>query len=345
MSLRIAVVGTGIFATDTHLPALQKLDNIYQVVGCYNRTKAKAETFAKKAGITNVYDSLDELLADKDSIDVIDALLPVEYNPSIVESALSNGIPIAIEKPIAANLEDAHKVVELSRKYPDTPVFILEQWAYYKSIELIKKQLPRIGKLVSFQYSSTGAFNFNNKYLSTGWRQHPKHIGGYLSDGGVHQLALLTGVLGHIKSVSAKTTQIRELSGTVDTLYSLMETESGLIGTFTYGSCFGNTEKKGIFQILGDNGSIYLDFSPTLPSPKITVNTGGFSAESERKTEEIQVENENFDPVKEFQVFGEGLLKKDYSGFITTPEVAFHHLAIVDAALKSKGQSIDVEKP
>lgn len=46
-STKLAVVGTGIFATDTHLPTIQKISDL-KPYAAYNRTKLKAEDFAKK---------------------------------------------------------------------------------------------------------------------------------------------------------------------------------------------------------------------------------------------------------------------------------------------------------
>ena len=45
--INLAIVGTGIFATDNHLPTIQKIPGL-KPYAAYNRTKSKAETFAQK---------------------------------------------------------------------------------------------------------------------------------------------------------------------------------------------------------------------------------------------------------------------------------------------------------
>lgn len=343
MTLNVAVIGTGIFATDAHLPSFQRLTDTYRLVGCYNRTESKAQAFAEKAGIKKVYKSLEEVFQDPD-VQVVDALLPVQVNVEIVKLAIKHKKPLTIEKPIAANMDQAREIVKLS-KGSETPIMILEQWSYYKAIPKIKELLPQIGNVQSFAYSSTGSFNFTNKYLGTSWRLTPQHIGGYLSDGGVHQLALLTGVLGHVSTVSAHTRQVRQQSGTDDILYSLFKCESGVIGTFNYGSAFGNTDKTCYLQILGDNGSILYDFSPA-KTPTIELKTGGATAETPKSSEVIEIENENLGTFKELEVFGESIKSGNHDAILTPPSVAFHHLAIIDAALKSaakSGDSVTVE--
>lgn len=342
--LRVGIVGTGIFATDNHLPTLQKFPELYKPVACYNRTKLKAETFATKAGIPleKVHDSLESIFLD-DDVDVIDALLPVQYNLDVIKLALKYNKPICFEKPIAANLDQAEEIVKLS-KASKLPIFVLEQFAYFNCVELMKTKLAQIGNVLSFTYRSTGPFKADNKYLATGWRLKPEHIGGYLSDGGVHQLAQLTGVLGKVEKISAYTKQVREVSGTDDILYSTMKLESGVIGTFTYGSVFGATDKFCIFEIMGDSGSVKYDFSPG-KTPTITTKIGDGSAPA--KVETIEVEN-GYPLDAEFEVFAELVNKNDLSIIKTTPEICYHHLAIIVAAMKSSakdGENVVVEQP
>ncbi|VEU23505.1 DEKNAAC104647 [Brettanomyces naardenensis] len=344
MTLNVAIVGTGIFARDAHLPALEKSE-YFTPYSCFNRTKPKAVTFAKNAKISKIYDNMEEAFEDP-KVDIVDALLPVQFNLDAVKLAVKHKKNICLEKPIAANLEQAEQIVKLYRENPDILIAINEHWLYFKAVNALKDAISKIGKVYSFTYHSTGPFHFDNKYLVTSWRQKPQHIGGYLSDGGVHQLALLTGVLGNVKKVNAHTNQIRKLSGTDDILYSLFELESGVIGTYTYGSVFGNTDKKCFFMIMGDNGTIYLDFSPSQPE-KITLRVGGASPDSETYTKEIVIEDENRTPLTEFNVLGEALTNGDNSVILATPEATFHHLAIVDAALKSSAQggaTVEVQK-
>lgn len=345
-TLKVAVVGTGIFATDQHLPTFQKIPYI-EPVSCYNRTKSKAETFAEKAGIetSKVYDSLEEAFKDKD-VDFVDALLPVQFNLDAVKLAIEHDKPLALEKPIAANLKQASEIVKLSNE-TSLPIGILENWGFMKSITLLKEEyLPQIGEVTAFSYKSTGPWNTNNKYLATTWRQNPEHIGGFLSDGGVHQLTLLTEVLGPVKTVSGLTKQLKPESGTDDILFSTMSMESGAIGTFTYGSSFGATEKKLEFVIFGTNGSVTFTNKPTLKKPTITYQTGDSTATaSEPKTVEVD-EVDNYE--QEFINFADSLYANDKNLITITPAKAFHHLAIVAAALESSekaGASVTVASP
>lgn len=345
MTMNVGIVGTGIFATDRHLPTLKQFSNL-TISGCYNRTKSKAEEFAKKTGNKDikVYDLLEEIFKSNE-LDFVDVLLPVQFNVDAVKTAVKYGKPICLEKPIAANLEQARQIVKISRE-TDLPITVLENWSFLKAREILEKEiLPKIGDVISFTYRSTGAWNENNKYLSTSWRQKPQHIGGFLSDGGVHQLALLTDVLGQVETVSAHTRQVREESGTDDILFSIMKMKSGVIGTFTYGSAFGATEKSTSFIIYGTNGSVVYDFSPHLPKPVISYRIGKSIQLSSADTNFEVQNNDTFR--EEFENFINSVTKKDKSLIKVQPEDAFHHLAIIAAALESSqknGNTVAVEQ-
>lgn len=349
-NLNIGIIGTGIFATTSHLPALQGLNDKFTPAGAFNRTKAKAEKFATTASIpaSNVFDTVDELLADP-KIDVVDILVPVQYNLSVLEKAIAHGKPAIIEKPIAATMEDARAIVKLDRS-TDVPIVIAENWLYIKLGDLILEHLPKIGKIISFNYRYTGPYNSAGLFMNTPWRLKPEHIGGYISDGGVHQLALLTKVVGQISSISAQTTQVQKTSGAVDTLFSTVKADSGAIGAFIYASSFGATKKNCVFTIFGENGSINADFSPRedkSASGEITVITGTSLQDSKAEPVIFYKENDSFGISDEFLNFHEAIVKKDKKLIVSKPENGFHHLAIVAAALESaekNGASVAVEK-
>ncbi|CCD24829.1 uncharacterized protein NDAI_0E00130 [Naumovozyma dairenensis CBS 421] len=344
--LNVGIVGTGIFARDRHLPSYQEYPNDFKVVAAFNRTKSKAQEFAKIAGIPDdkVYDNLDEIMNDK-NVSFIDALLPAQFNLSAVKKAIEVNKPILLEKPIAATMAQAREIVQLSDA-SDLPIAIAENWLYLTCIKLALKQLERIGPIVAFTHNSTGPFVSTNKYLATSWRQNPEHIGGFLSDGGVHQLALVTALLGEFESVSALTKQVRPESGADDIVFSTVKMrDNNVIGSFTYGSAFGATEKSVFLKIYGKNGTVTVELSDkTQPLVKVRI---GDSIENAGKEEIFQVEkDESFGVNPEFLNFHEAVSKNDKSLIKSSPRATFHHLACVAAFLESSannGKNVSVE--
>lgn len=344
--LNVGIIGTGIFARDRHLPSYKELSSEFKVVAAFNRTKSKALDFAKVADVpeSKVYDDLDGILNDKD-VSYVDALLPAQYNLATAQKAIAAGKPILLEKPIAATMEQARQLVKLADS-TDLPIGIAENWLYLGVIDVAKKHLARIGPVVAFTHNSTGPFITHNKYLNTSWRKTPEHIGGFLSDGGVHQLALVTDLVGHFDTVSAQTKQVRKESGTDDVVFSTVKVvDSDVIGTFTYGSAFGATDKSVYLKIYGLNGSILIELSDK-KNPYVRVQVGS-SAETAGKEEVYSVESEDsFGVNEEFKGFHEAVTKKDKTLYKGNPRVAFHHLACVAAFLESSskgGANVKVE--
>ncbi|CAB4252984.1 similar to Saccharomyces cerevisiae YMR315W Protein with NADP(H) oxidoreductase activity [Maudiozyma barnettii] len=345
--LNIGVVGTGIFARDGHLPVFQDHPDKFKVVAAFNSTKSKALDFAKLAEFPEekVFDDMDSLINDKD-VDYVDVLLPAQFNLDAVKKCVAAGKPVQIEKPIAANMKQARELVEVAES-TDLPIAISENWSFLQAINVAREHLPRIGEVVGFQHNSTGPFVLNNKYMATSWRQHPEHIGGFLSDGGVHQLALVTALVGEIESISALTSQVREASGDDDIVFSTLKIRnSKCIGSFSYGSAFGATDKWIYLKIYGVNGSIMIELN-NKAAPIVRVKVGS-DAEHSGEEEVYNVkEDKSFGIYEEFTNFHDAVAKKDKSLLISSPRAAFHHLACVAAFIESsakKGDHVEVER-
>ncbi|GMM58104.1 hypothetical protein DAKH74_047200 [Maudiozyma humilis] len=343
--LNVGIIGTGIFARDDHLPAYQKHPEHFKVAAAFNRTKAKALDFAKIAGIpdSKVYDSLDAILGDKD-IDFVDALLPVQFNVPTLQKAVAAGKPMIIEKPIAATMAQAREFVKIAEA-TDVPVAIAENWLQLKFVAEAKKHIQRIGRIVGFSYNFTGPNSKTGKYKTTSWRAHAEHVGGSLSDGGVHQIAVLTDLLGDCESVSAFTTNVDTEDTMPDAVFAVMKMKSGAVGNYTYGTRFGATKKSIYVKIYGAEGTVYLDLN-NRDAPTITVNIGDCK-ENAKKEEVYTVQQENTYGVgDEMLNFYEAVSKKDKTLIRATPRVAFHHLACIDAFVKSSdnnGNNVKVE--
>ncbi|KAK9477535.1 hypothetical protein V1514DRAFT_111948 [Lipomyces japonicus] len=340
--VKIGLIGTGIFASQRHYPAIESQPDILKLTAVANRSADKAQAFAKKTGVpeNKIYSDLDSLLADPE-VDAIDALLPSQFTLDAVKKAVAAGKPIAIEKPIAARLDQAKQIVAIA-KSTDLPVAVLENFLFWNSIAEIKAVLPKIGKLVYFSHYSTAPFNGDSIYLGTWWRQKPEHVGGFLSDGGVHQVALFTEVLGQVESLSALTTQVKEQSGDVDTLTSTLKLQNGAFGTFTYTSAVSYPRINKL-TIHGEEGTIIYDFAD---KQNTTITLYNSENKQGKVIPNVQVVNEAVP--EEFADFAHAVQNKDKSLLKATPEKAFHHFAVIVAAVESAqngGTAVAVATP
>ncbi len=97
--VRIGLVGAG-FAAHFHLASYQKVyGEDFEVRGITGRTKDKAVHLAKEFGIPKVYDTLEQMLADKE-IDVVDLVVPNHLHVPLAVQAAQAGKHVFCEKPL-----------------------------------------------------------------------------------------------------------------------------------------------------------------------------------------------------------------------------------------------------
>ncbi|HZE99661.1 MAG TPA: Gfo/Idh/MocA family oxidoreductase [Planctomycetota bacterium] len=97
--VRIGVVGAG-FAAHFHLASYEKVyGEDFEILGIYGRTKDKAVHLAKDFEIPKVYDSYEQMLADKD-IDVVDLVVANFLHIPMAIQAANAGKHVFCEKPL-----------------------------------------------------------------------------------------------------------------------------------------------------------------------------------------------------------------------------------------------------
>jgi predicted dehydrogenase len=152
----------GIIGTDTsHVPQFTKSFNSHpewkvKVVAAYkggspdqplsaNRIEGFAKTI-QDAGV-EIVDSIDALLA---KVDVV-LLESVDGRPHLaqVTPVLKAGKRVFIDKPLAANLEDARKIVQLARE-TNTPFFSTSATRFHHDLPRMREN-PGVGKVTKVQ--------------------------------------------------------------------------------------------------------------------------------------------------------------------------------------------------
>jgi hypothetical protein len=160
------VLRAGIIGTDTsHVPAFAKILRSHpewkiNLVAAFkggspdlptsaNRVEGFAKTIQDEFGVELV-DSIDELLT---KVDVV-LLTSVDGRPHLaqVTPVLRAGKPVFIDKPMAASLEDVHRIVQLARQ-TGTPFFSASSSRYHSDIPRLRDS-PGVGKVTKVQASS-----------------------------------------------------------------------------------------------------------------------------------------------------------------------------------------------
>lgn len=262
--VRLALIGSGIFARDAHLPALLELQDSFTVAAVFSRSADKAQALAARAALPGepppaVYTDLAALLA-RDDIEAVDIILPIPAQAEIVAQAIAAGKHVVSEKPIAPTHAEAQQLIDLHRRHPAQVWMVAENWryeeAFVRAAELLRT--GAIGRPIAAHWTQYALMDPGNKYYVTPWRRSGEVAGGLLLDSGVHYVAVLRMLLGEVASVSAVVTQARADLPPMDTMAATLRFESGVLATYlcTYAA---SAPKGTALTVAGSTGSLYVE--------------------------------------------------------------------------------------
>ncbi len=117
-TINLAFVGSGNWARKHHFPALAYVRTHatghfdLRLRGIYSLDQAAAADVAAQYGFARVYDSLDELLADR-TINAVAVAVPPEAAAGVLERVATLRVPIFSEKPPGINAAQAQRLSEI----------------------------------------------------------------------------------------------------------------------------------------------------------------------------------------------------------------------------------------
>ena len=199
MSFNWCFIGTGKIASKV---AKEVVTNPgHAIVSVFNRTKKKAEKFAKKYHST-VYESALEAINDP-RVDGVYIATTNETHFSFCKLCLENHKPVLCEKPITGNAKELEELIKLSK---ENNTFLKEaMWTWFNPVankvkEWVKEE--RIGKILSvdciFNMPIFGYNKAKGRYIS------PARYGGALLDLGVYPVRYVYELFGNPKSIVSK---------------------------------------------------------------------------------------------------------------------------------------------
>jgi predicted dehydrogenase len=116
--LRVAVVGAGAFGRN-HLRVYRELEEAGQAVqlaAVIDNNPAIAAEAAQKFGIPG-FETIEACLVAVGPLHAVSICVPTVHHASAAEPLLAAGVDLLIEKPLAANLADADRILALGRQH------------------------------------------------------------------------------------------------------------------------------------------------------------------------------------------------------------------------------------
>jgi predicted dehydrogenase len=251
----LGIIGCGIAARKLHLPALRRLNDRYDIVAVCNHTKPKAASFSRLVGGVP-YDLDYRNLLDRPDVEAVDIVLPIDLNYRVTRDALAAGKHVILEKPLAANLREGKEMLTFGRKFRKV-LMVAENCRYQPLFLRIAALLNSnaIGRPYAVVWNIFHRITADSPYAQTSWRIHHRYPGGFITDSGVHNMAVLRTLFGEFRWISAFTRCVNPSIGKLDTLGMQFATRGGVEGTLhLFLSVSGHAMHR--ISIFGTGGTI-----------------------------------------------------------------------------------------
>lgn len=285
--VNFAVIGTN-FITDNFIDAAKQCED-FHLQAVYSRSMEKAKSYAERYGVSNCYDSLEEL-ANAENIDAVYVASPNACHASQSILMLQHRKHVLCEKTIASNKKELEQMLKAAA---DNHVIVLEAMrpVFDPGFEAIQQNLPKLGKIrrATFQYCqySRRYDNYKAGIVENAFKQELSN--GALMDIGVYCVHPLVKLFGLPKSISAHCLKLDngvDASGTIIAMYEDMQAE------LLYAKI---TDAILPSQIQGEEGSMIIEEIPDTVRLKIRYR--------DKNWEEIEIpkkSNNMYYEIKEF---------------------------------------------
>jgi predicted dehydrogenase len=172
--VRIGLIGAGAIVQVAHLPVLKRMKNVQLAAICDVDTP-KVRALAERFGIPDVFDDIEDLIRHEE----IDALLvatPNHLHEPHILAALSAGVHVLVEKPLALTAAGATKIAKAAEKKGKVVMAGMTH-RYRPDAQAVRSfvQSGELGEIESVR-SSWHVARFARAAL--GWRQRKDEAGG-----------------------------------------------------------------------------------------------------------------------------------------------------------------------
>jgi D-apiose dehydrogenase len=199
--LRFVILGTGFWAR-YQLEGWRELPGI-ECVGVWNRTREKAEAFAREHEVPRVFSTAEEACAVA-GLDFVDIITDVDTHATYAQLAARCGRAAVVQKPLAPDVATAEAMVATARA-TGTALLVNENWRWQAPLRALGDVLrdDAIGEVFRARLEFMNGFDVfaNQPFL----RALPQFI---LADIGTHVLDAARYLFGEPTSLYARTQKI-----------------------------------------------------------------------------------------------------------------------------------------
>jgi predicted dehydrogenase len=207
--VRVGIVGTSRYPELIYLPVLSQHQNVELAAIC-GRNETRAAEVAAKYGVPGVFTDYRKMI-EQAALDAIVIAAPDDLHYTMAMDALSAGLHVLGEKPMALNAQQAKEMLEAAERAA-VKHMIMFTWRFFPHYGYLRKLIADgfVGQ----------AYHFHIRFLSNQgrtrdytWMFDPQRSLGALGAIGSHMIHLAHFLLGDIRRVNADLATLIEREG------------------------------------------------------------------------------------------------------------------------------------
>jgi UDP-N-acetyl-2-amino-2-deoxyglucuronate dehydrogenase len=250
--VNFAIIGCGHIAKK-HVEAIEATDGAQLIAVC-DTNESRLNEYIEAYGVRG-YTDLSEMLLSKD-IEIVNICAPSGFHASLAIQAANAGKHIIVEKPIALTLDDADRIIDAC-DLNHVKLSVVHPNRFRPAIIELKKAMNEgaFGKLS--HANATLRWNRNQAYFDKDpWRGTKSLDGGVLMNQAIHNLDLLTWVMGDVKEVSSfNATRLRDIEAE-DVAVGIARFANGALGVIEAAVTIYPSNLEETLSIFGSSGTV-----------------------------------------------------------------------------------------
>jgi predicted dehydrogenase len=242
--IRLAIIATG-HRSWIHFAVLKALPD-FEIVALADPTKEALDHGATLAGgHPALYADYRQMLAEHKDLDAAIVLTPNFLHADAAVAALSAGLHVLCEKPMATTVEDANRMIAAAERSGKTLQIGLQN--RFNPLYVKMHQLVRAGEIGDIQYVAGNIYRGDwyaqswkytdpKTHTATNWRMLTHTAGTSLMEDGIHEIDVLHGMIGgRVARVFASGgNNVYKERETIDHAGIVIDYENGVKFTFNF---------------------------------------------------------------------------------------------------------------
>ncbi|MCK1798516.1 Gfo/Idh/MocA family oxidoreductase [Streptomyces sp. XM4193] len=224
--LRVGLVGYGVAGSFFHAPLIDAEPELSLEAVVTSDPDRQADV-AKKYPDARATEDVDALLAQADELDLVVLASPNKTHVPLAERVLRAGLPVVVDKPLAATSAEALALAGLARERGLLlSTFHNRRWdSDFRTLDKLLAD-GELGEVHRFE----SRYERWRPKLKGGWRESgdPAEIGGLLYDLGSHVVDQALTLFGPVRTVYAEADVRRENAAADDDTFLALTHESGV---------------------------------------------------------------------------------------------------------------------